>query len=449
MKPDLVIQGGRIIDPGQKLDKVGNLLVSKDKISKIDQIEPSASPQIPNIIDATGLIVCPGFIDLHCHLREPGFEEKETIRTGTRAAAAGGFTTICCMPNTNPPLDNKATIDYVKNKSSFDGIINVLIIGCITRNRQGKELAEMYELAEAGVIGFSDDGEPVQNARMLQMAMEYSKHLKLPIIDHCEDKELANGGFMNEGWVSNYLGLKGIPAAAEENIVARDLSLAKLTGAKVHIAHVSTVSSIELIRRAKAQGISVTAEVTPHHLTLSEERITGTPSGKNTHPTYDTNAKVNPPLRTRQDIEALIIGLKDGTIDAIATDHAPHTSVDKLCEFGLAAFGISGFETAFGCLMDLVHNGQIDILTLISKLTTEPAGVIQTTHDKLGSLKIGCPADITLIDPDKEWVVNTGDFLSKGKNNPFNGYKFKGKVVATIRSGNIVYSDPSMKVTSK
>jgi dihydroorotase len=439
MATTLLISGGRILDPGQGIDKVADLLIAKGKIAWIGDKGTAPSHSDLKTIDATSLIVCPGFIDLHCHLREPGFEDKETISTGAKAAAKGGFTTVCCMPNTNPPLDSQASIDYVKKVAEAEGIVQVLPIGCITKARQGKELTEMNELAEAGVIGFSDDGNSVASSRIMSLAMDYSQSLGLPIIDHCEDKELSDGGFMNDGWVSARLGLKGMPKAAEEIVVARDISLAQMTGAKLHIAHVSTEGSVELVRRAKEKGVAVTAEVTPHHLTLTEERVMGGQLKKNKQLTYDTNAKVNPPLRTTEDITALIQGLKDGTIDAIATDHAPHTLVDKMCEFGLAAFGISGLETAFACLMSLVHDGRLDLKTIISKLTFEPARIIGTRFGELGTLKPGCRADITLLDPNKEWVVDKRDFASKGKNTPFHGCHFKGKVRITIVAGQVVY----------
>jgi dihydroorotase len=439
MGPTLLISGGRILDPGRGVDKIADLLISKGKITWIGDKGKAPGHSDLKTIDATGLIVCPGFIDLHCHLREPGFEDKETIETGTKAAAKGGFTTVCCMPNTNPPLDTKASIDYIKKTAETDGVVQVLPIGCITKARQGKELTEMNELAEAGVIAFSDDGNPVASSRIMSLAMDYSQSLGLSIIDHCEDKELSDGGFMNDGWVSARLGLKGMPHAAEEIIVARDISLAQMTGAKLHIAHVSTEGSVELIRRAKEKGITVTAEVTPHHLTLTEERVMGRQLEKSNQLTYDTNAKVNPPLRTNEDITALIQGLKDGTINAIATDHAPHTLVDKMCEFGLAAFGISGLETALACLMSLVHDGQLDLNTLISKLTFEPAKIIGTSYGELGTLKTGCRADITLFDPNKEWLVDSRDFASKGKNTPFDSYHFEGKVQMTVVAGQIVY----------
>ena len=430
MKP-LLIQGGRIVDPTQGIDEVGSLLISEGKVSWRGETPPQPGY---DVLHAEGLIVCPGFIDLHCHLRQPGFEEKETIATGTRAAARGGFTTICCMPNTNPPLDNQAAIDYVKAEAATKGVVRVLPIGCISKGRKGEELAEMGELASAGVIAYSDDGKPVKSSHIMRQALEYSRAFSLPVIDHCEDTTLSEDGLMNEGILSTRLGLRGIPAAAEDIIVARDLALARLTGAHLHIAHVSTEGSVELIRRGKEKGIKVTAEVTPHHLTLTEEEVIG----------YETNAKVNPPLRTERDIQALIQGLKENVIDIIATDHAPHTEVDKRCEFALAAAGISGLETALGSLMRLVHNEELTLTTLIAKLTGEPAKVIN--YDKLGTLSIGAPADITIFDPGKDWVVDTRTFASKGKNTPLAGAVLKGKVMATISQGKLVYKDDSMRL---
>jgi len=432
----LLIRGGHIIDPSQGIDQIGDLLIAEGKIVQAGGTVPLSKAQN---LDATGLVICPGFIDLHCHLREPGFEDKETIATGTKAAAIGGFTTVCCMANTEPPLDTPAAVDWVKQKTSKDSLVAVLPIGCITKGRKGEELTDMAGLTEAGVVAFSDDGDPVASSWLMRRAMEYSRDLGLPIIDHCEDKALSDNGLINEGQVSGNLGLKGIPAAAEEVMVARDLILAKLTKARIHIAHVSTKGSVELIRRAKEEGISVTVEVTPHHLTLTEERIAGESPNKS----FDSNAKVNPPLRTKEDVEALIEGLKDGVIDAIATDHAPHTLADKNCGLELAVFGISGFETAFGCLMSLVHQGEISLTRMISKLTCEPAKVIGR-NGELGTLKVGATANITILDPDREWIVNSRNFASKGKNTPYDGYKFKGKVMATIVSGRIVYIDDSL-----
>lgn len=435
----VLIYGGRIIDPGQDIDQVGDLVINKGRVVQVGRGTAVASCEKGKdclAINATGLIVCPGLIDLHCHLREPGFEDKETIATGTRAAATGGFTTVCCMANTDPPLDSRIAVDWVKQKASIDASVHVLPIGCISRGRRGEEICDMLELAKAGVVGFSDDGNPVADSQLMRRAMECARDLGLPIIDHCEDRALSSGGVINEGRVSAELGLKGIPAAAEEIMVARDLILAKLTGGRVHIAHVSTCGSVELIRCAKEKGISVTAEVTPHHLTLTEEIFVGR--------RYDTSAKVNPPLRSEEDIACLVKGLKDGVIDAIATDHAPHALADKNCDIALAAFGISGLETALGCLMSLVHKGEVGLTTLLSKLTCEPARVIGREGD-LGNLKPGVPANITLFDPDREWIVDSQNFLSKGKNTPFDGCKFKGKVMATIVDGRIAYIDSSLK----
>jgi dihydroorotase len=434
MKP-LLIDGGFIIDPSQGIDEIGSLLISEGKISWLGRGEVTPPQADYDVFHARGLIVCPGFVDLHCHLRQPGFEEKETIASGTRAAVRGGFTTICCMPNTNPPLDNQATIAQVKSTAATEGIVRVLPIGCISRGGKGQELVPMDELASAGVIGYSDDGKPAANSRLMRQALDYSRDLNLPIIDHCEDTSLSQGGQMNEGITSAKLGLRGIPAAAEEIIVARDLALAELTKGRLHIAHVSTEGSVDLIRRAKKKGIRVTAEVTPHHLTLTEEKVIGN----------NTNAKVNPPLRTKRDIQALIQGLKENVIDIIATDHAPHTEADKLGEFALAPSGISVFETALGSLMSLVHDGQLTLTNLIARLTYQPSKIIGNKYSKLGTLDIGAPADITIFDPDLEWIVDTKAFASKGKNTPLAGSRLKGKVIATIVQGKLVYKADSVR----
>ncbi|NQT32005.1 MAG: dihydroorotase [Deltaproteobacteria bacterium] len=434
----LLIQNGRIIDPGRKLDEVGSLLIAGGKISWVGRAKDTPPDADYDVLDAKGLIVCPGFIDLHCHLRQPGFEGQETIATGTMAAARGGFTTVCCMPNTEPPLDNKSTIDYVKSTAAAEGIIRVLPIGCISRGRMGEEPADMDELAAAGVVAFSDDGEPVLNPELMRRALEYSCSSGLPIIDHCEDKTLSEGGQMNEGKISAELELKGIPDTAEESIVARDLDLTEKTGGWVHIAHVSTGGAVDLIRRAKEKGVRVTAEATPHHLTLTEERVKG----------CNTSAKVNPPLRTERDVKALIKGLKDNTIDIIATDHAPHTEAEKRQQFDLAPFGISGFETALGSLMGLVHRGDISLVSLINKLTAAPAEIIGKKYGP-GTLAIGAPADVTIFDPNLEWTVDTKDFASKGKNTPLAGEKLKGRVVATIYGGKVVYRDEGVTMKGR
>ena len=437
MAQGLLIRGGRIIDPAQGIDLVGDLLLRDGKVAWLGlrgQIPFEAYP----VLEAQGLIISPGFIDLHCHLRQPGFEDKETIATGSRAAAKGGFTTVCCMPNTNPPIDSAAVVEFIQNIAQAEAKVRVLPIGCITKGRRGEELAEMGELAAAGVVAFSDDGNSVSDAQLMRHALEYSLAFGLPIVNHCEDLSLSQGGVMNEGWVATRLGLKGIPAAAEEAMVSRDLALAELTGARLHIAHVSTAGSVDLIRRAKKQGISVTAEVTPHHLSLTEEQVLAPIP-------YDTNTKVNPPLRTKRDIEALLEGLRDGVIDAIATDHSPHATQDKLCEFDEAVFGISGFETALGSLLALMHQGEIELITLISKLTVEPARLLG--RGELGALMVGMAGDVTIFDPDAEWMVNPDAFVSKGKNTPLAGNILKGKVMATIVGGEIVYKDEKVEIS--
>jgi len=435
----LLIYGGRIVDPAQGIDETGSLLISQGKISWLGRGELTLPQTDYDILPVQGLTVCPGFIDLHCHLRQPGFEEKETIASGTRAAARGGFTTICCMPNTNPPLDSKAALDYISARAATEGVVRVLPVGCVSRGRGGEELAPMDELASGGVVGYSDDGDPVSNSRLMRRALDYSRALGLPVIDHCEDAALANGGQINEGIVSTRLGLPGMPAEAEEIMVARDLALARLTGGWLHIAHVSTEGSVELIRQAREEGVRVTAEVAPHHLTLTEERVGD----------CDTSAKVNPPLRTEKDVQALIKGLKGGVIDIIATDHAPHTEAEKQNEFARAPFGISGFETALGSLMGLVHGGQLTLNALILRLTSEPAKIIGDRQANLGTLAVGAPADVTVFDPEREWVVDTATFASKGRNTPLAGVRLKGRVMATIANGEMVYKDDSIIVKDK
>lgn len=434
----LLVRGGRLFDPAQGIDDTGGLLIDGGTISWLGEGEV-LPPSGCDILPVQGFLVCPGFIDLHCHLREPGFEEKETISTGTLAAAGGGFTTVCCMPNTEPPLDNRATIKRVLTTVAEEGMVRVLPVGCITKGRKGEELVDMAELASAGVIGFSDDGDPVTDSALMERALRIARSIGLPVIEHCEDKALTGDGVLNEGVVSVRLGLRGISAAAEEIMVARNIGLAGSTGGHLHVAHVSTKGSVELVRRAKQEGLNVTAEVTPHHLTLTEEEVSA----------CGANARVNPPLRTEQDIEALIEGLVDDTIDAIATDHAPHTEAEKNRGLEQAPSGISGFETAFGALMSLVHTGRLPLPTLIRKLTSAPAALLGERFGKLGTLEIGAAGDIVIIDPDMEWVVDTTKFASKGRNTPLAGRTLKGRVMATVCGGKVVYRDECVTLETR
>jgi dihydroorotase len=432
MANSLLVRGSRIIDPSQEMDKAGNLLVKDGKIAWLG--EGALPDEDFAVLDAKGLLVCPGFIDLHCHLRQPGDEAKETIATGTRAAARGGFTTVCCMPNTSPPLDNGDTLNYVRTIAVREGAIRMFPIGCVTTGRKGVELADLNEMEMNGAVAYSDDGAPVSRPEIMKKALEYSRDFNRPIIDHCEDISLTQGGQVNEGVVSHKTGLRGIPAAAEENIVKRDIELARETGGHVHIAHVSTAGSVDLIRAAKVDGVQVTAEVTPHHLTLTEEDVLK----------YGTLAKVNPPLRTKRDTIALLRALNDGVIDIVATDHAPHTKADKDVEFTRAAFGISGLETALGSLVGLILKSELSLNNMIAALTIGPARVLG--YEKLGTLAIGAPADICIFDLHKEWVVDVNQFASKGKNTPLNGRTLKGKVMATLFAGRPVYMDEGLKL---
>lgn len=445
MAYELLIKNARIVDPSQNMDETGDILVDDGSVKTIGK---NLNVQGARQVDASGLVACPGFIDLHCHLREPGYEQKETIATGAAAASHGGFTSICCMPNTNPPLDSPAIVDYVKKIATLKAsMVNVFPIGCITKGREGKELAELAELAFSGCVGFSDDGGSVDNARIMLLAMQNTAILGLPILDHSEDRDLAAGGHMNDGWVAARLGIKGIPAAAEESMIARNIALAEITGAKLHLTHISTRGSVDLVRNARKKGLKVTCDVTPHHLTLTEERVMQRPAKDEVSISFDTRAKVNPPLRTPDDINALIEGINDGTVTAIATDHAPHTLEDKLCEFELASFGISGFETAFGSLMTLVHSGRLTLNSLIKCLTCNPASILgQWQAQYIGSLQTGSLADIVLLDIDRQWTVDSRAMLSMGKNTPWDGQQLKGMVIATFHCGEIAYQDKSIRI---
>ncbi|MEK6545551.1 MAG: dihydroorotase [Nitrospinota bacterium] len=422
-KEKILIKNGRVIDPANKIDAVMDILIDNGKI-----IEIGKKLRTPNsalrIIDASGKIITPGLIDMHVHLREPGYEYKETIKTGTEAALAGGFTSIACMPNTKPVNDNQSVTDFILDKARKEGVVNVYPVGAITKGLKGEELSEIGELKSSGVVAITDDGKPVMNSELMRRGMEYASMFDLPVISHCEDLKLSEGGVMNEGFVSTELGLKGIPDTAEVVMVARDIALAELTGAKLHIAHASTRGAVSSIREAKLRGVNVTCETAPHYFTITEKEVIG----------YDTNAKMNPPLRTEDNLKAIKEGLRDGTIDVIATDHAPHEVSEKEVEFDRALFGIVGLETALPLTLRLVHDGVISISEAISKLTINPVRILGLNK---GTLSVGSDADITIIDPDKEWQVDVTKFKSKGRNSPFQGWRVKGAVEVVIVGGHI------------
>jgi dihydroorotase len=423
----LLIANGHLIDPSENQNSGKNLLIEDGKIvAWLNQNE--AAPEDAEVFDATGLIVAPGFIDLHVHLREPGQEYKETIRTGAECAAVGGFTSVCCMPNTAPINDNAAITRFIIEQANRAGFANVFPIGAITKASDGAELAEMGEMKTAGIVAVSDDGRPVPNAGMMRRALEYAKDFDLTVVDHCEDKSLSSGGMMHEGRMSLVLGLKGMPALAEDLDALRDVLLAEATGAKIHLAHVSTRSALEAVRNAKAKGLNVTCEVAPHHFTLTDESVEG----------YDTNMKMSPPLRSAEHLEAILEAIKDGTIDAIATDHAPHHADEKNLEFDRAPFGITGSETAVGLAFDkLVHTGLINLPRLVEMFSTNPARIFNLKNR--GTLKAGSIADVTILDPDLKWTYRVSETKSKSKNSPFDGWSFTGAAVATMVGGRIVY----------
>jgi dihydroorotase len=423
----LLISNGHLVDPAAPENTGMNLLVEDDRITA--WIRPGdAQPKVDEIFDASGLLVAPGFIDMHVHLREPGQEHKETISSGCAAAVAGGFTSVCPMPNTSPVNDNAAITRYMIEQGDRAALANVFPIGAITKSSDGSELAEMGEMKAAGAVAVSDDGRPVPNAGIMRRAMQYAKDFDLPVIDHCEDKSLSAGGVMHEGRISLLLGLKGMPALAEEIDVVRDLLIAKETGAHIHIAHVSTKGAIEAIRSAKNEGINVTCEVAPHHFALIDRSVEG----------YDTNTKMAPPLRSEQHVEAVIEAIKDGTIDAIASDHAPHHADEKALEYDKAPFGIIGLETSIGLAMtELVYKGIISLERLVELCSSNPARILRLGGR--GTLKAGSVADITILDPDCEWTYINSESRSKSRNSPFDGRDFRGAAVATIVGGRFVF----------
>ncbi|MGI6093149.1 MAG: dihydroorotase [Veillonellaceae bacterium] len=419
----LLLKGGRVISPLQKLDDIADVLIDSGLITAIGK---NLSSTDAKVYDAKSLIISPGLIDMHVHLREPGLEAKEDIGSGTRAAAAGGFTTIACMPNTKPVVDNSMLVAGIIQRAQAEGKVNVRVIGALSKGQEGQELAEIGDMILTGAVAISDDGHYVQNAQLLKNALEYTNIFNKAIISHAEDEALAGEGFMHEGAVSARIGLKGRPSVAEDIAVARDIMLAEYSCSPIHIAHVSSKGAVELIRQAKQRGVRVTAEVTPHHITLTDEDVSGF------NPAY----KVNPPLRSDDHREALIEGLKDGTIDVIASDHAPHAYEEKDREFRFAPSGFAGLETSLGVVLtSLYHTGRFSIADIIYKMSVAPARILGIEG---GTLEVGNKADITIIDPDCEWIVDSSVFYTKGKHTPFDGCKLKGKAVAAIVGGHIV-----------
>lgn len=439
----LLIKNGYVIDPGQGTNTGKSLFIEDGQIVGLMNHSDNV-PESAEVIDATGLIVAPGFIDMHVHLREPGHEYKETIASGAAAAVAGGFTTVCAMPNTDPINDNGAVTRFIIEQAERAKLADVLPIGAITKDSDGTQLAEIGEMKNAGIVAVSDDGRPVPTAGMMRRAMEYSRGFDLPIIDHCEDKSLARGGVMHEGHWSLVLGLRGMPAAAEEVDAIRDCALAELTGARVHLAHLSTRGAVEAVRRAKEKGLAVTCEVAPHHWTLTDEAVSGeqssSPTVREGSIPYDTNTKMSPPLRSRDHVDALLEGLRDGTVDAIASDHAPHHADEKALEFDQAPFGIIGLETSVGLAMDLVKQGIISLERLVELFAANPARVLKL--EDRGTLRAGARADITLIHPEYNWIFDASRSKSKSRNSPFDGRNMTGAAVATIVGGRVVFLHP-------
>ncbi len=420
----ILIKGGRVVDPKNNIDKIQDVLVKDGRIAKV---AADIDEKADRVIDAGGKAVAPGLIDLHVHFREPGYEYKEDIETGSRAAARGGVTTVVCMPNTDPPIDNPALVKYVLDRGKEVGLTNVLTVGCVTKGRQSKELSEMGELKNAGAIGVSDDGSPVINPSLMRRALEYAAMFDLPVMSHSEDLDLVDGGSMNEGYMSTYLGLRGIPKCAESVAVTRDVLIAEEVGGRLHVCHVSTRNSIDAIRSAKKRGANITCETAPHYFSLTDKAVDG----------FNTNAKMNPPLRDEDDVNAVIEGLIDGTIDAIATDHAPHDKDEKDIEFEYALNGIVGLETSLALgYTNLVMSGKLSLSQLIEKMSANPADIIKIDKGTLGE---GKTADIVIFDTEHEYEVDPEKFASKNHNCPYGGMKLRGRVDMTILGGKIVY----------
>ena len=421
----LLIKNGRVMDPASGFDSTADVLLVDGRVAGIGANLSSAGAVQ---FDASGMIVAPGFIDMHVHLRDPGFEHAETIESGSRAAAAGGFTSICCMPNTNPVNDSATVTSYIVERARLRAVVNVFPIGAITKGSAGEELAAIGSMKAAGVVAISDDGRPVMNARVMRRAMETASAFDLPVIDHCEDLHLSAGGDMHEGLESVKLGLRGIPSCSEDVMVARDILLAEVTGARFHVAHISARNSVAMVAFAKARGLKVTCESTPHHFAVADADMLP----------YDSNYKMKPPLRTKDDVHAVVDGIVSGAIDVLATDHAPHPGSEKMQEFEKCPFGITGLETAIGLTTDeLVHTGRISLMKMIALYTTGPANVLQL-KDR-GALAVGGIADVTIFDPDRKWTYDVNRSHSKSRNSPFDGRQFRGGAVATIVNGSIVW----------
>jgi dihydroorotase len=452
----LLLTGGRVIDPANRLDAPADVLIRDGKIAAVGMDAATRATPDTERLDAAGLVICPGLIDLHVHLREPGQSAKETIATGTQAAARGGFTTLVCMPNTSPAIDNAGTVALIRDKASRDGVVNVFVAGAITKGIAGEELAPIGSLKQAGVVAITDDGHCVQNNELMRRALEYAKMFDLPVMDHCQDYALVSDGVMHEGYWSTALGLRGWPASGEDMIVARNILLAELTGTHVHCQHLSTARSVELLRAAKKRGVTISGEACPHHFTLTDAAIAGSEkfwsadgkgvfgvdasaAGLPSWPVYDTNFKMNPPLRSARDREAILEGLADGTIDVLCSDHAPHCDYEKEVEFDYAPFGITGLETELALsLMQLYHARRLSLSDVIAKFTVAPARILRLAK---GTLTVGADADVTILDPDREWIYHREDTISKSKNSPFEGWPMKGKAVMTIVRGGIVWRE--------